>query len=142
MRFTIDGQSGGSLASRQRKQVGRRETAFLLTFMVFAVAIPAMASEGHFEGQAAPIEGKQACSVSGMRVTFQLGPNGEVLGGAVTPASSDGFHGTIEGGRLHASFHEARHAELVTIDGILSGDQFEGVVQRAGCRYRLTLKRH
>lgn len=77
-----------------------------------------------------------------MRVTFQIKPGGEVLGGAVTPVSSDGFHGNIdENGSLHVTFHGARHGELVTIDGMMSGDQFEGVVQRASCRYRVILNR-
>jgi hypothetical protein len=114
----------------------------LLIFLALTVGMPALASEGHFEGHAELIDGRQACSGSGIRVTFQIEPGGEVLGGAVTPASSDGFHGNIdENGRLHVTFHEARHGELVTIDGMMSGAQFEGVVQRASCRYQLILNR-
>jgi proteic killer suppression protein len=51
----------------------------------------ASASEGHFEGQTEPVDGKQACSAGGMHVTLQVTPGGEVLGGAVTfQTSRDG----------------------------------------------------
>jgi hypothetical protein len=135
----------------------RRRIAFQLTVLVVAMALPAWAAERHFEGRTEPIDGTPACSGSGMHVAFEVTRDGEVLGGAVTfqappggevqdgtviPISSDGFHGTLElNGGLHASFHAGRHADSVTIDGIVSGDRFEGVVQRAGCRYRLILDR-
>jgi hypothetical protein len=121
------------------------------------IAAPSLASGGYFEGQTEPLDGKQACAGGGMRVTFQVTPDGEVLGGAVTfqasrdgevrdggaiPISSDGFHGALgRDGALHASFHAGHRAEMVTIDGVVSGDRFDGVVQRADCRFRLILNR-
>jgi hypothetical protein len=131
--------------------------AFLLIVIILAGALPVAASEAYFEGQTEPPDGKQGCSGSSLHVRFQVTPDGEVLGGAVTlqmlpgdespggaatPISSDGFHATLEpNGRLQALFHAGRHAELVAIDGSVSGDRFEGIVRRADCRYRLIMKR-
>lgn len=136
----------------RRKSAGR----VLLTLAACVIAAPSLAAGGYFEGQTEPLDGQPACA-GGMHVTFQVTPDGEVLGGAVTfqasrggeirdaiaiPISSDGFHGALErDGALHASFHAGHHAEMVTIDGVVSGDRFDGIVQRADCRFRLILNR-
>jgi hypothetical protein len=136
----------------------RRTVSFFSTLLCLAIAMPISASEGYFDGKTEPIDGKQTCWDTGMHVKFQVTSEGAVLGGAVTfqpspggeiqqgsvvPISSDGFHGSLEqNGGLHASFHAGRHAELVTIDGAVSDGHFEGIVQKAECRYRLILDRH
>jgi hypothetical protein len=109
---------------------------------VSLAASPAVAFEGHYEGQATFQVGNRFCPTQGPALKFDVSPDGTVNGGVRTQNNAVPFSGSVAAdGKLTASYKAGVDANVVAIEATVTDKHLEGFTQSASCRYKLSFDR-
>jgi hypothetical protein len=107
---------------------------------LLAVAPPAWALEGRYQGEAKFVVGNRHCPTLGPSLNFEIRADGKVVGGVKTATRAVSFDGTIgPDGKLNATYKG--DSDTVTIEAVVNDRQLEGFTQSPGCRYKLSFER-
>ena len=103
-------------------------------------AVPVWAAEaGHFEGQATFLVGNKFCPTQGPALKFDIGQDGNVVGGVRTQSKAVAFNGTVTpDGKLTASYKASTDNDVVSVEAVVTDQHLEGFTQSASCRYKIS----